>query len=44
MDEISPIGLTHVAEVRDGGVTEWTIDPEDYDFSGYSANSGRAST
>lgn len=37
MDEISPIGLTHVAEVRDGGVTEWTIDPEDYDFSGYSA-------
>src|SRR6185312_6803180 len=35
MDEISPIGLTHVAEVRDGVVTEWTIDPNDYDFSGY---------
>lgn len=37
MDEISPIGLTHVAEVRDGSVTEWTIDPTVYDFSGYSA-------
>jgi anthranilate phosphoribosyltransferase len=36
MDEISPIGLTHVAEVRDGSVTEWTIDPTDYDFAGYS--------
>jgi anthranilate phosphoribosyltransferase len=37
MDEISPIGLTHVAEVRDGAVTEWTIDPSDYGFSGMSA-------
>jgi anthranilate phosphoribosyltransferase len=27
MDEISPIGLTHVVEIRDGGTTEWTIDP-----------------
>ena len=33
MDEISPIGLTHVAEVRDGSVTEWTIDPADYGFA-----------
>jgi anthranilate phosphoribosyltransferase len=35
MDEISPIGLTHVAEVRDGSVTEWTIDPADYGFSDF---------
>lgn len=27
MDEISPAGTTHVWEVRDGGVREWTIDP-----------------
>jgi anthranilate phosphoribosyltransferase len=37
MDEISPIGLTHVAEVRDGAVTEWTIDPLDYGFSSFVA-------
>jgi anthranilate phosphoribosyltransferase len=35
MDEISPIGLTHVAEVRDGAVTEWTIDPAAYGFAGF---------
>ena len=35
MDEISPVGATHVAEVRDGAVTEWTIRPEDYGFSGF---------
>jgi anthranilate phosphoribosyltransferase len=38
MDEISPMGPTHVAEVRDGAVTEWTIRPEDYGFSGFSAS------
>lgn len=27
MDEVSPMGITHVAEVRNGSVTEWTIDP-----------------
>jgi anthranilate phosphoribosyltransferase len=27
MDEISPIGPTHVVEVADGRLTEWTIDP-----------------
>jgi anthranilate phosphoribosyltransferase len=37
MDEISPLGPTYVAEVRDGAVTEWTIDPQDYGFSGYTA-------
>jgi len=36
MDEISPMGPTHVAEVRHGAVTEWTIEPEDYGFAGLS--------
>lgn len=27
MDEISPIAVTHVAEVRDGSIAEWVIDP-----------------
>jgi anthranilate phosphoribosyltransferase len=35
MDEISPIGPTSVAEVRDGAVTEWTIHPEEFGFAGF---------
>ena len=35
MDEISPIGATSVAEVRDGVVREWTIDPEEFGFAGF---------
>jgi anthranilate phosphoribosyltransferase len=27
MDEIAPLGTTAIWEVRDGGVTEWTLDP-----------------
>ena len=27
MDEISPLGCTHVHEVREGAISEWTIDP-----------------
>jgi anthranilate phosphoribosyltransferase len=38
MDEISPLGTTHVAEVRDGAVREWTIDPSDYGFRGLVAS------
>ena len=38
MDEISPMGLTHVAEVRDGSVREWTIDPADYGFGRFAAS------
>lgn len=30
LDEISPLGPTEVREVRDGGVTDWQIDPADY--------------
>ncbi len=34
MDEVSPLGLTRVVEIRDGNTSEWTIDPADYGFSG----------
>lgn len=27
LDELSPLGVTHVLEVRDGAVEEWSIDP-----------------
>jgi anthranilate phosphoribosyltransferase len=37
MDEISPLGLTHVSEVRDGVVREWTIDPATLGIAGGSA-------
>ena len=32
LDEVSPLGPTHVIEVRPDGMTRWTIDPEDYGF------------
>jgi anthranilate phosphoribosyltransferase len=31
MDEISPLGPTQVREVRNGAITEWTIDPAAFD-------------
>lgn len=37
MDEISPLGPTTVAEVRDGKVSEWTIDPKALGFGTYAA-------
>lgn len=30
LDEISPLGLTRVVEIRDGSISEWSIDPSDY--------------
>lgn len=33
MDEISPLGTTHVVEIRDGETREWTIDPAVYGFA-----------
>ena len=30
MDEISPLGVTDVWEVRDGGITRWELDPAIY--------------
>lgn len=32
MDEISPLGESRVIEVRDGAMSEWTIDPKRYGF------------
>jgi anthranilate phosphoribosyltransferase len=37
LDEISPLGPTHVLEVRDGKVSPWTIDPARYGFAGFDA-------
>lgn len=33
MDEISPLGTTHVVEIRDGAIREWTVDPARYGFA-----------
>ena len=38
MDEVSPLGPTHVAEVRGGTVREWMIDPAAFGFSGVTAD------
>ena len=32
MDEISPLGVTRVIEIRDGSATEWMIDPARFGF------------
>jgi anthranilate phosphoribosyltransferase len=32
MDEVSPLGQTRVVEIRDGTMTEWTIDPAKYGY------------
>ena len=37
MDEVSPLGLTEVIEIRDGEQREWTIDPRDHGYAGVSA-------
>jgi anthranilate phosphoribosyltransferase len=33
MDEISPLGLTHVVEIHDGAVREWNIEPSRFGFA-----------
>src|SRR3954463_3836098 len=33
MDEVSPIGQTHVIEIRDGRTAEWVIDPAKFGYS-----------
>ncbi len=37
LDEISPLGITRVIEIRDGSMTEWSIDPADYGYEGMKA-------
>jgi anthranilate phosphoribosyltransferase len=34
MDEISPLGSTHVLEIRDGTLREWTVEPARFGYSG----------
>jgi anthranilate phosphoribosyltransferase len=34
MDEISPLGATHVVEIRDGSVRDWSVDPARYGYPG----------
>lgn len=33
LDEISPLGPTHVVEIKDGSTIEWTLDPAEYGYS-----------
>ena len=37
LDEISPIGSTHVIEIHEGVTTEWTIEPADFGFTSTNA-------
>ncbi len=37
MDEVSPLGETRVIEIRDGSMTEWSIDPREFGFAGGTA-------
>jgi len=37
LDEISPLGLTHVVEIQNGQTREWTIDPAEFGFVSMSA-------
>ena len=38
MDEISPLAATHVVEIREGRMDEWTIDPATFGYSGLVAS------
>jgi anthranilate phosphoribosyltransferase len=38
LDEISPLGLTHIVEIRDGAAREWKLDPAEYGLTASSAD------
>jgi anthranilate phosphoribosyltransferase len=38
MDEVSPLAPTQVIEIRDGKVSNWSVDPVQYGYSGLSAS------
>jgi anthranilate phosphoribosyltransferase len=38
LDEVSPLGMTHVLEVRGGATREWMIDPAEYGLRAASAD------
>jgi anthranilate phosphoribosyltransferase len=37
LDEVSPLGRTNVVEVRDGSLSEWSIEPEEFGYGGLRA-------
>ncbi|NUQ22210.1 MAG: anthranilate phosphoribosyltransferase [Gemmatimonadaceae bacterium] len=37
MDEISPLGLTHVIEIRGAELRDWTVDPADHGYANVDA-------
>jgi len=38
LDELSPLGVTHGLEVRDGAVKEWSLDPARFDLTARAAD------
>jgi len=38
MDEVSPLASTRVIEIRDGVVSNWTVDPSTFGYTGLSAS------
>lgn len=38
LDEISPLGVTSVVEVRDGRTSQWTIDPAEFGYENLTAD------
>jgi len=38
LDEISPLGVTSVLEVRGSATSEWTIDPAEFGYGGFTAD------
>jgi anthranilate phosphoribosyltransferase len=39
MDEVSPVGVTEIWEVRDGGVAAWMLDPANYGLAAHDVTS-----
>ena len=37
LDEISPLAPTHVVEIRDGKINEWTLEPQKFGYRGLNA-------
>lgn len=37
MDELSPLGQTHVMEIQAGALSEWLVDPAEYGYAGIGA-------
>ncbi len=44
LDEVSPLGISHVAEIRSGTITEWEIDPSEFGLHCKSSDDIRGGT